>query len=51
MKQRIEWLERQIKIQEEALIHCSREMMATHAYLLERLTNEWCELVKKGGLE
>ena len=42
---RLEWLEEQIKIQEDALVSCPNEAQI-HAYLLEKLTDEWCKLMK-----
>lgn len=47
---RLEWLEEQIKIQEDALVTCPNEAQI-HAYLLERLTNEWCELISKQSMQ
>ena len=47
-KQRIEWLEKQIAIQEDALTRGTNHQEAIiHAALLERLTNEWVELMRK----
>lgn len=39
---RMDWLEKQIKIQEDALVRASESNARIHAYLLEKLTNEWC---------
>ena len=47
-QERYKWLEKQIEVQTDALINCSREMMSTHAYLLQKLTDELCDLIGKG---
>lgn len=39
---RMDWLEEQIQIQENALVCASESNARIHAYLLEKLTNEWC---------
>lgn len=46
-KDRIEWLEKQIEVQEDALVHCPEREMYIHGALLERLTEEWVELMRK----
>ena len=46
---RMDWLEEQIKIQENALVRCSsNEMAVHHAYLLQKLTDEWCKRTERG---
>lgn len=41
-------LEVKIKVQEDALMKCSGwNAITTHSYLLQKLTDEWCELTKK----
>ncbi len=45
---RMDWLEEQIKIQENALLKCNSNMQYAHAYLLEKLTNEWCYRTNNG---
>lgn len=45
---RMDWLEKQIKIQENALARASESTARTHAYLLEKLTNEWCYRTNNG---
>lgn len=45
---RMDWLEKQIKVQEDALIHASESTAPIHAYLLEKLTKEWCHRTNKG---
>lgn len=47
-KDRIAWLEKQIDIQNEALVRAKTMNDANiHSYLLQRLTNEWCKLIGK----
>lgn len=47
-KNRIAWLEKQMSIQEQAIIDAkSMNDITVHGYLLRRLTDEWCELMKK----
>ena len=45
--ERLEWLDKQIEVQQDALTWCSNTEMYTHAYLLKRLTDEWCEKYAK----
>lgn len=40
-------LEAKIKVQEDALMVSTGNEMYAHAYLLERLTDEWVELQKR----
>ena len=40
--ERLEWLDKQIEVQENALVKCSGAEMYTHSYLLQKLTDEWC---------
>lgn len=47
---RLEWLEKQIEIQQNALVNCYDVYMSrVHAYLLQKVTDEWCELMKEVG--
>lgn len=50
-KARFEFLERQIDVQQDALARMSGSMQdaVVHATLLERLTDEWCEMLKTYG--
>ena len=43
---RVLWLEKQMEIQEDALIKYPTEMII-HSGLLQLLTDEWCELQRK----
>ena len=45
---RMDWLEEQIKIQEEALLKCSSNSVYVHAYLLKKLSDEWCKRSERG---
>lgn len=49
VKARFEFLEQQIQIQENALIKCCAEEAIIHGYLLQKVTNEWCEILKTYG--
>ena len=45
---RMDWLEEQIAIQENALVKSHSNEMAVHAYLLQKLTDEWCKRTERG---
>ena len=47
---RINFLDKQIAIQQDALMKASGETMCIHSYLLQKCTDEWCKLVDKYGL-
>ena len=47
---RMDELEAQIKVQEEALAKAHGANMYTHAYLLQRLTDEWCKRTERGEI-
>ena len=49
VKERIKFLEKQIEVQQDALTWCNPDQIAIHSYLLEKVTNEWCELTRKYG--
>lgn len=39
-------LEKKMQVQEDALVRCPGNMISTHSYLLQKLTNEWCALME-----
>lgn len=45
---RMDWLEEQIAIQENALVKSHSNEMYVHAYLLQKLTDEWCKRTERG---
>ncbi|MBR2245782.1 MAG: hypothetical protein IJ880_01930 [Bacilli bacterium] len=46
MVERLRWLDKQIAIQEEALVNArSMQTALVHNAHLERLTKEWCDLM------
>ena len=48
MVERLRWLDKQIAIQEDAIVNArSTQSAIIHSALLERLTNEWCDLTKR----
>ena len=48
MIERLRWLDKQIAIQEEALVNArSTETARVHSYLLEKVTKEWCDLMER----
>ncbi len=48
MIERLRFLDRQIKIQEEAIVSArSIKTARVHSYLLEKVTKEWCDLMEK----
>lgn len=48
ISRRMDWLEEQIEIQENALIRSSEREVRVHAFLLEKLTEEWTKRTKRG---
>lgn len=48
ISRRMDWLEEQIEIQENALIHSSEREVRVHAFLLDKLTDEWVRRTKRG---
>lgn len=48
IEERIKWLEEQMKIQEDAIMIAKTiQAIQIHGYLLNKLTQEWCELNKQ----
>ena len=46
--ERLKWLDKQIKIQEEALVNAkSMQSALVHNAHLEHLTKEWCDLMER----
>lgn len=47
---RIKELDKQISVQTDALVKATETTVHIHTYLLQKCTDEWCELVNKYGL-
>ena len=46
-QERLRFVQQKIEEQENAIVTCSEREFPTHNYLLQKLTDEWCKLIKE----